>query len=824
MPQEFDWQTEEDDAWDNLPDGRTAPPQGARRRPFLIAALVVVLIALAAWVVYDQVQERVAATTAAVTQDVRSSVALWQRAVATNDAELFDTLLSGSDLRWTEAQRTLFTADLLLDRTAFGLSSTGAASDFAADADVTLSPDLTAAEVVVAHPYAAPAARGAGLSESVTLQHTLVFRRGEQRWLYAPPHDEFWGAWETAASGYVTLTFPERDAALATRLLPDLSAAVARACADLADLSCPEELNLRVRLARDPQSLASVADPTTLLRGTTAEPLELPTPTLAGLPVDEAGYEALQRGYAAHVVAAAIVQSIGYACCEQGLFHQALIDKQLDQLGLRPWPLTPQAYGDLLRGPTLRLSDIGGLWEEPPAAERTRFDALRVYSVIDFVLAQPAAPTPAAVQRRLLNANDHFLWLDPYVDSVYGSAMQRDWLRHVQAQIPAASPPLPLPEQDVQAFCSERYGVNAALLRYDLRDDSWTEEISSRFFLFMHPLPDDSGVLLQERNVTPTIGRVLLWRNGREIPLNSEPFAAGLFRADTVGSRLVLYGFDSRARQPIFRLLDPGTCDAEGCDVQSVPSPPVWPPNEQQALVTLGGSQIWLSDARGRIEAYLGAGVTPFWLDNETYGFARIRGRFSNVEPGIVIGSLADETAERFLPFTVLAPVLPPGVAAANLLVRATAPDPHNPNLLLIVAAVYDGDNEAGDDAVARPAMLLSYDLQSGEALLREELRYELSAFNPLDFSPDGRWLVIKSMARMGSRAQLLVHHIASRETRLITSTFPFHSPRYDWSADGRWLLRAEEGYLHLFAPDFDYHRIIVHDYPFCDFAAWVNR
>ena len=36
--------------------------------------------------------------------------------------------------------------------------------------------------------------------------------------------------------------------------------------------------------------------------------------------------------------------------------------------------------------------------------------------------------------------------------------------------------------------------------------------------------------------------------------------------------------------------------------------------------------------------------------------------------------------------------------------------------------------------------------------------------------------------------------------------------------------LRTEAGFLHLYAPLYGYQRLVVHEYPSCNFAAWINK
>jgi hypothetical protein len=44
-----------------------------------------------------------------------------------------------------------------------------------------------------------------------------------------------------------------------------------------------------------------------------------------------------------------------------------------------------------------------------------------------------------------------------------------------------------------------------------------------------------------------------------------------------------------------------------------------------------------------------------------------------------------------------------------------------------------------------------------------------------------------------------------------------------DWSADGQWLSIIDNGYIRMFAPEFDHQRLIVPDDMTCTAAAWIN-
>ncbi|MGB5058661.1 MAG: hypothetical protein WBO48_08205, partial [Candidatus Promineifilaceae bacterium] len=216
--------------------------------------------------------------------------------------------------------RALFQQEMLWDRSSFGLNVLPSAS---AVVSMTVAPDLQSAELLVERRYVVsktdanqPDGRGANFnasapttqSEAVTLLLPLIFRKGESRWLLSPPSEAYWGGWQQVEGHYITLIFPERDADIALRLLPEMDAQVKKLCNFEPAADCPGGWQLLVRLETDPASLTAVADPQTLLQP--APIFELPTPSLIGLPVDEAGYEALAQAYAGQVVNRAIVDVV----------------------------------------------------------------------------------------------------------------------------------------------------------------------------------------------------------------------------------------------------------------------------------------------------------------------------------------------------------------------------------------------------------------------------------------------------------------------------------------------------------------------------------
>jgi hypothetical protein len=274
-------------------------------------------------------RQRLETATHLVTQEVRAAYTLYAQAAQNQDADLIKTVLSGASPVWWQGQLALLDEDLLLERWSMGLLPP-ANRNTPEIVEVKPAPDLTEAEIITSQPFIVFYADGR--AETITLATTTLFRRGSDRWLMAAPDARFWGEWQVVNGESLSIICPERDKELAEKLLLGLEAELAHACHKL-ELSCPVANSYTIRLDTDPTSLLQAGDPVVML---THQPiLNLPAPTLVGRPIDAAGERAWLRAYAAHVIAAVLVYHTGWRCCEQGLFHQALIDYQLEP-GNRP--------------------------------------------------------------------------------------------------------------------------------------------------------------------------------------------------------------------------------------------------------------------------------------------------------------------------------------------------------------------------------------------------------------------------------------------------------------------------------------------------------
>jgi hypothetical protein len=413
----FEWWTEEDESWGN---GATlameaAPPAAKRRWPAVLAVILVVV--LAAYSVYYLLSRQVSHAESAVSQDVLASHELVGMAVHQGDPELFTLLLSGRDPEWMRAQQALVQSGAYDDRSGLGLYPAVAP----AGKQVVVAPNLQQAEVVIDQPY--QVRLGSDVTGTVILRQTAVYRLGgDYRWLLAPPDAAFWGARNSSAGPFLTLHYFERDAEVAQRLAIDLNSKLGEMCRFLPDLRCPRGQSMHVYLEADPATLLLLADTPSMLAG--GWYLRLPAPTLVGKPIDDAGYRALFRGYAAYLLPALS----GWDCCRGGLFYQAMMERQLFQVGLQPWPLTRDGY-QRIRSQPLALADLAGYWTAMPENRLDPEEDWALYAFVEFLLHLAPNHSLTYMQQQMSQAPTLVAWLHQLTGRQLGEpALEQAWL------------------------------------------------------------------------------------------------------------------------------------------------------------------------------------------------------------------------------------------------------------------------------------------------------------------------------------------------------------------------------------------------------------
>jgi hypothetical protein len=840
---DFEWQTDEEDLWEEEREPQ-AQPAGPKRRWWPGALVVVLVVVVAGGLIYRQLNRRVEEAVSSVEEDVIAAFHLVRTSADRRDRELLVGQVSGRDPRWTSIQKELLEAGVLFDRIPFGL---WLQADEPRVVSVELAPNLSEAELVAEQVYAIQAENG--VTETVRLQQTMIFRLGERRWLYAPPEQEFWGDYVLVEGEFLTLEVPERDREIGVQLAAGLDRAIEHLCTTMVEINCPAEPELFVRLETDPESWLEISDPANRL--TANSNVILPAPSLLGLPVDEAAYEALWRGYAEHVLSPFIAEQVGYDCCQDHfLFYEALLRHELSQLGIRHWPMGPAEYEALARGP-IELGALSNLWFNS-LDEATPEGRIYALAAIDFVLQSSDEAEPAVMQRSLDTRQSYWSWLQQWFNGsdlvVTGTQspelLGRRWLQFVNDQTLSAQqpPPVPLPEQEIQMLCGT--DIVLSLHRYDLTAESWERELDGRFFMSLIPLPDDAQVVLEEHFTTVGNGgkQVLLWNGEQEMVAYQGSMDVGLlsgFHGDhPAGDVLRGFNFLDSSGLPTFFYLDLGQCDASGCAEQSMTGLPIWSPDGQHMVIweflDTEEQTLVLGDGDGRpIQRLVEGGFMPFWIDNYTIGYIDL-GFLEEVEDGMSEEQLvrvvsldnleAPQTALSLEDLRVAIPEEERNVGLSLSYVRVAPDDPHTFYVAVnslddVRPKVYIFEYKWPGLNTAPPSS--SY-METGTATLLISADDSFATFPSFQFSPDGRWLTTVTSGWRHPARLFFLHDRTTGQTQRIESSPSF--PHYDWSADSNWLLRVEEGYMSLSAPAYDYHRLLFYDQPQCAYPAWVNK
>ncbi len=275
---------EDETAWADEADQKKIK---RKRPPFLFPILILLAVGLAGGGIYSLVNRQLEGVGEEIKADVRRTHQLVINAADAGDVELFTTFLSGRDARWLEQQRESVKRERFDEAPLLGIEL--AERPLQID-EVTLASTLDEATVTYTRWYSNPEESGAVFG----LQQIANYRRGEDRWLLAPPTDEFWGDEATVHQGQMTVLYPERDEIQAIQLSEDLAAALPQICEQLPANECPNGWQLTLKLSADPKTtlfqnqIAGSVDGLTLV---------VPAPTLLGMPIDEAGYEAVFQSY-----------------------------------------------------------------------------------------------------------------------------------------------------------------------------------------------------------------------------------------------------------------------------------------------------------------------------------------------------------------------------------------------------------------------------------------------------------------------------------------------------------------------------------------------
>ncbi|MFZ0546394.1 MAG: hypothetical protein WAM60_13195 [Candidatus Promineifilaceae bacterium] len=823
----FDWQTE-DDGW-NERSAVDEPFVRTKKRWWPMLLLAVIIVAGIAFLIYRQVQQRIDAAVARTENDIRRTHELVLQAADRSDRDLLNNLISSRDETWLNKELDVAEEGALFNPRAFGLVLQ---QDSTPQLDFELSADLSEAEVYTTRTFTVQSSKG--VSETVFLKQYAIYRRSQDRWLFSPPQNlvAFWGDSKTEEGRFLTINYPERDAEAVHPLFRYLDAKLAEMCTDLPDFSCPNNLRIYLKLETDPTGQLGLTDWENAFQH---DPdLTLPTLTLVGIPVDEAAQAALYRGYAAFVVRTAMIQALNWDCCVRGVFFEALVDYQLAELGISPYPMYPTDY-ETLFSRFQEINDLDLFWNRRQV-ELSRIDDWQwVYALVDFALTSSLSQTTAGEMQTSLLDSDSFLnWIN---DALAGTLNQRSvrqaWLNFIyynslSGQVASGTF---TPPEDVLLACNNEGSTGTDLYRYDWNTETWqTEDRLDEPVLIMVSTEDDSGMIVQAGFSEDDLFTVL-WRNGEETPL--------LDRNQLEGDSYYFFGWMSPNRRWLLlaqnsedfgvSVLDLNSCDGSGCQVTPLPGLPQWSPDSSQMLIqyinTSGNADNFAElsrvDSAGQIISLSGSGTSPFWFSNEEYGY---------ISYGIhseVYGALtADDQPQLLLSKEDLLQMIPEEERPKSLNFLEVLPNPATPNILAIIASFQSP--QANDNYI------YYWNRPTGELALVGTLNeiYIGSA----EWLPNGEWLSVMTADPLSlvSDSSLpwsyyLYHGSGEGQPIVVGREAEYTYLSLDHTLDGNWVVVPRENYVevvgleHMVSDNQPYRRLLSYNFTNCRNAAFIS-
>ncbi len=836
----FDWRTDEDKGWQEpIKSEETAVSQPFWRRRWHFL-LFVLLGVVAVWTAVQwQVDQRVGEATETIETELLGTHNFVLQTAVNQDEPLFRPNLSGRNPDWSEVQKTLLEEGLFLNRPMLGWKHEPQTERLTPEeVTIELAPDLRAAELRYPQSYVLSLPNGQ--TETVTLQQTAVYRQGTNRWLYSPPDDAFWGDWQVRPGEHITLAYTERDAFLAQRLAADLDALLAKMCADLADLNCAGRLRVNLRLATEPDSLLEINRIETML--TTGLRLNLPTPTLVGLPTDEASYQALVRAYGVQLVTAVLAHQIEYNCCRHQLFFRALRDYQLAQLGLQAWPLEDAMFNQML------ASGFNGdasrhwtrRWQEAPPQflqvwliEEPDPIWQQVYMLIEFLATRETAVSPTQMMR-LMDRSSYESWLAAVLPNDYDDFLfETRFLEYIYAQTrigQQAEQPVPLPTGSITLICENfTEGPNVSVFTYDLAAGIWAERLAGQQpntsyittvdgqhfvmveYLYEEPYnihkfylaTDDSVQLLEE---VETEARTEHWIN--------------YFLVDQTAEYLMRY--ENKEGQISMSLLETSCAAAGDCPAMQIDGWPQFSPDRQHLLRRLFldetnlinipielRNELYVMSLDEKLHQPVGRGGYPFWLTEDTFGYVTMGGDGWELMTAV----LPRNHPRILLSEADLLAKIPAEERSESLVVNQILANPTNPQELLLQARL-NTNTEYGSGQM--PGYLFKLTLTPDLAAVAEIELLRMDLFiGMMGYSPDGRYITLGdhsfSSSRTGITATLLDSETGQTSDTIITESY-----NLVWSPDGQWFVQVSSNYLLLRAPAYDYQHYIPHSFGSC--------
>ncbi len=801
----FEWQTDED--WGQTLEPPPPSPPGNRRK-WIVAALIMAIGGLGAWLVWGRLSNQVDNAVADEEAGVIAGINLIRDAVQREDVELFVSNLSGRDDEWAEEQQHMLAAGVLYDRSPLGLAWQPHGTQVVS---MTLSPDLLTADVTMAESYQIDL--GNGVTDTVHLTQQEIYRRGETRWLLAPPSQP---TSETPtiqrANGLFTLIAPDDQATEITdRFWNEMMEMGERYCL-LPDIECPSNLHLTILFSDDWRTLEAESDNETYAFRRGRE-LVLPAPNLVGMPANEKAYQALWRAYGAKIFNVLIARSVGYECCSRYPLYQAVADAILANMALIPPPLTHTDYLAALNAGAL-ARDLQSLWdfaEANPTTVRNREAAI----LISFMLAHSAHATPGNILPAFVAANGFWEWAGAFID-IEAERLDTNWSRFLAEGAAAGIPSSarPLPNQTLLGIC-EKDG-SSSLLAYQPASGIWQPlQQFDAAPVDLVPLPNGDGALLINRPLGAEPARLDWYRPDGEVTPVTLPgeMGSGFFTVDAGNSPQNIVISNRQGLTDYIALLDLTACAVDSCSARLLPfnSAPVFAPDNNHALwrEAAGNAQrdsaadpIHLLDQDLQPLGIVRQGMQSlYWLSVDRYGYRLDRDTFVNA-------TIDGDVQPLFTTDSLLASLDELGSGVPTTL--SVTPIPHQTHHILINLHLFLSEQSTNR------YLLILYDMGQNNARLLHQSELSMGAIR---FSQNREWIAIRAFSEISIQRELMLLNLQNGEVRAYGNTGL--SNEVAWSSDGEWLAHSGAGFVSLHLPASNYQQILLPDIGECRQLAW---
>lgn len=848
----FDWQTEEEAAWEEV-SAWSEGSAGPKRTPkwwWLALPLMVVATLL---VVYRQAQKQTENALETVKQDVVSSQMLLHDAIDNQDEDLLRVLLSGRDMGWVFGIQQLMESGDFWD---YGPFSLALVPDSYQLVDVALSPQLDFAEVSFTQMYtASPLGKE---PKMVTLEQSAIFRRGATRWLYAPHEEAFWGEWETRRIEEVTLVYAARDAEFVNQLARELDLWLPRFCETLPDFPCDPwqksirfapDLHTKLRLTETPAALY-----------TNQIQLELPAPSLLGLPQDETSRNVLIDAYKSLIGRAYIADALGYRCCDHVLAFDALSTYQLAQLGLFEWPITIADHYKAWEADEANFSNLPLMWQEETILPIESAEQENLLLRIDFLIHTSNARSVVAMQRMLNQTTilTSTQWLNQLFANEdmqffrgpnFSLEMLRElWRNYTYLYYEAGTTfGETAPSQALLLTCLPTSGnaINTAVYQHTALKSQWTVTAEERGYGLLFPFADDSQILFE---TLPFAGDTLtntleIWtpnQERRKVPLLDNTYNLSLGQISLDGRFVTTYSFAVNPNNtgPQAQFFDLNTCTESGCRQFNLPGTPYWSSNGRYALIQsfndfdfLGqlsdrgvflvpsptNYQIFLSDVANITNQTtfieIERGYSPFWLDNERFGF--VKQREGSTISELYTATVTAPEPRLLLTSTALQNAVPSDQSSTAWHIGYAMALPSQPEKLIVVA---NDDRNLGH--------LFFFNQETNG--VRYGTRLDITYSHQLVVSPNGRYIAASFLPNPDNPVvrDLKVIDLQTGSERLfpLGQNFAFPARMFDWSLDAEWLaIKAEINAVQVLHLPSGNRTVLQHPNVPCTAVSWIT-